>query len=46
VWGYVTEGESRLLDSHIRHLRAKIEPEPRSPRYLVTVRDVGYKLNP
>lgn len=46
VWGYVTEGESRLLDSHVRHLRAKIEPEPRTPRYLVTVRDVGYKLSP
>lgn len=46
VWGYVTEGESRLLDSHIRHLRAKIEPEPRTPRYVLTVRDVGYKLRP
>jgi two-component system alkaline phosphatase synthesis response regulator PhoP len=44
VWGYVTEGESRLLDSHVRHLRAKIEPEPRRPRYVLTVRDVGYKL--
>jgi two-component system, OmpR family, alkaline phosphatase synthesis response regulator PhoP len=44
VWGYVTEGESRLLDSHVRHLRAKIEPEPRAPRYLLTVRDIGYKL--
>jgi DNA-binding response OmpR family regulator len=44
VWGYVTEGESRLLDAHIRHLRAKIEPEPRAPRYLLTVRDVGYRL--
>ena len=44
VWGYVTEGDSRLLDSHVRHLRAKIEPEPRRPRYLLTVRDVGYKL--
>ena len=46
VWGYVTEGESRLLDSHIRHLRAKIEPQPRAPRHLLTVRDVGYKWNP
>jgi DNA-binding response OmpR family regulator len=46
VWGYVTEGESRLLDSHVRHLRAKIEPEPRAPRYLLTVRDIGYKLSP
>lgn len=45
VWGYVTEGESRLLDSHIRHVRAKIEPEPRAPRYLLTVRDVGYRLS-
>ncbi|HEV7216916.1 MAG TPA: response regulator transcription factor [Chloroflexota bacterium] len=45
VWGYVTEGESRLLDSHIRHVRAKIEPEPGTPRYLLTVRDVGYRLS-
>lgn len=45
VWGYVTEGESRLLDSHIRHVRAKIEPEPRAPRYLLTVRDIGYRLD-
>jgi DNA-binding response OmpR family regulator len=46
VWGYVTEGESRLLDSHVRHLRAKIEPEPHVPRYLLTVRDIGYTLRP
>lgn len=46
IWGYATEGESRLLDSHIRHVRAKIEFEPRNPRYLITVRDVGYKFNP
>jgi DNA-binding response OmpR family regulator len=45
VWGYATEGESRLLDSHIRHVRAKIEPEPGAPRYLLTVRDVGYRLS-
>jgi DNA-binding response OmpR family regulator len=44
VWGYEAEGDTRLLDSHIAHLRAKIEPDPGRPRYLQTVRDVGYRL--
>ncbi len=46
VWGYEAEGGTRLLDSHIAHLRAKIEPEPSRPRYIQTVRDVGYRLSP
>jgi DNA-binding response OmpR family regulator len=44
VWGYDTEGGTRLLDSHIAHLRAKIEPDSAGPRYIHTVRDVGYRL--
>ena len=44
VWGYEAEGGTRLLDSHIAHLRAKIEADPSHPRYIQTVRDVGYRL--
>lgn len=44
VWGYEAEGATRLLDSHIARLRAKIEPDPGHPRYIQTVRDVGYRL--
>jgi two-component system alkaline phosphatase synthesis response regulator PhoP len=39
-------GIDRTLDSHIRNLRAKIEPDPRNPRYIKTVYGVGYKLEP
>jgi DNA-binding response OmpR family regulator len=46
VWGYDAEGGTRLLDSHIAHVRAKIEPDPGHPRYIHTVRDVGYRFSP
>lgn len=36
----------RTVDSHIKNLRAKIEPEPRRPRYIATVHGVGYRLGP
>ncbi len=39
-------GIDRTLDSHIRNLRAKIEPDPHNPRYIKTVYGVGYKLEP
>jgi DNA-binding response OmpR family regulator len=44
VWGCDYFGDSRLVDVHIRRLRMKIEPDPASPTYLVTVRGTGYKL--
>jgi DNA-binding response OmpR family regulator len=44
VWGYDYFGDSRLVDVHIRRLRMKIEPDPASPMFLVTVRGAGYKL--
>jgi DNA-binding response OmpR family regulator len=44
VWGYDYFGDSRIVDVHVRRLRTKIEPEPASPRHLVTVRGLGYKL--
>jgi DNA-binding response OmpR family regulator len=45
VWGYEAGGGTRLLDSHIAHLRAKLEADPSRPRYVQTVRDVGYLLS-
>ena len=38
------EGIERTLDSHIRNLRHKIEPDPRDPKYIRTVYGVGYRL--
>jgi DNA-binding response OmpR family regulator len=47
VWGYESEiGYERTVDVHMRHLRQKLEPDPAHPRYLVTVRGVGYKFEP
>ena len=37
-------GDTRTIDVHVRHLREKIEYEPGTPRYLMTVRGVGYKF--
>ncbi len=45
VWGYDFAGDTRTVDVHIRWLREKIENDPASPRYLVTVRGFGYKLD-
>ena len=36
--------DERLVDVHVRRLRTKIEPDPANPRYVVTVRGMGYKL--
>jgi DNA-binding response OmpR family regulator len=44
VWGYGYFGDSRIVDVHVRRLRVKIEPDPSNPRYVVTVRGVGYRL--
>ncbi len=44
VWGYGYFGDGRLVDVHIRRLRTKIEPDPAKPRYVLTVRGLGYKL--
>lgn len=44
VWGYITETDTRTVDVHIRHLRKKIEADPANPRYIKTVRGVGYFL--
>jgi len=45
VWGYASDiGNDRTVDVHIRHLREKLEDDPAQPRWLVTVRGVGYKF--
>ncbi len=44
VQGYAYEGYERTIDSHIKNLRKKLEPDPDKPRYILTVRGVGYKL--
>jgi len=38
------EGYERTIDQHVKNLRHKIEPDPRQPRYILTVRSVGYKF--
>jgi DNA-binding response OmpR family regulator len=44
VWEYDYFGDSRLVDVHVRRLRAKVEDDPRDPRIIQTVRGLGYKL--
>ena len=44
IWGADYVGDTKTLDVHVKRLRAKIEPEPGSPQYLVTVRGLGYKF--
>jgi DNA-binding response OmpR family regulator len=42
--GYAYEGMGRTLDTHIRNLRQKIEPNPKKPTYIETIYGVGYRL--
>lgn len=44
VWGADYVGDTKTLDVHVKRLRAKVEPDPGNPKYLVTVRGLGYKL--
>jgi two-component system, OmpR family, KDP operon response regulator KdpE len=44
VWGPGYQGETHYLRVHVAHIRAKIEPEPSRPRYLITEPGVGYRL--
>ena len=45
VWGRGTFVTDRVVDNHIVTLRKKIEPEPSQPRYLVSVRSMGYRFD-
>jgi two-component system response regulator RegX3 len=44
VWGSDYVGDTKTLDVHIKRLRTKVEPDPASPRHIVTVRGLGYKF--
>ncbi|WAM34819.1 response regulator transcription factor [Caldicellulosiruptor morganii] len=44
VWGYEFDGDTRTVDVHIRFLRKKLEDDERNPRYIETVRGVGYRF--
>jgi DNA-binding response OmpR family regulator len=45
VWGYASDiGSDRTVDVHIRHLREKLEDDPANPRWIATVRGIGYKF--
>jgi DNA-binding response OmpR family regulator len=46
VWGPGHAGDPRTVDVHVRWLRSKIEQQPDAPAHLVTVRGVGYRLDP
>ena len=44
VWGIEWLGDTRTLDVHIRWVREKIEEAPSQPRYIQTIRGVGYRF--
>ena len=46
VWGYLNYPSTRTVDNHILRLRQKLEPDPSTPRYFLTVHGAGYKFVP
>jgi len=46
VWGWGFDGTTRTVDNYILALRQKLEADPGRPRHIVTVRQVGYRLDP
>ncbi len=44
VWGLDYVGDTKTLDVHIKRIRAKIEPDPSQPTYILTVRGLGYRF--
>ncbi len=45
IWGSDYVGDTKTLDVHVKRLRSKIEPDPANPKYLLTVRGLGYKFD-
>lgn len=45
IWGYEYFGETRTVDVHIRHLRQKLEEDDKNPKFIETIRGIGYKFN-
>ena len=46
VWDHGFFGDERIVDVHVRRLRTKVERDPSAPRLVVTVRGLGYRLDP
>jgi DNA-binding response OmpR family regulator len=44
IHGVAFESYERAIDAHVKNIRRKLEPDPRAPRYLLTVYGVGYRL--
>src|SRR5439155_20298897 len=44
IHGVAFDSYERAIDAHVKNIRRKIEPDPRSPRYLLTVYGVGYRF--
>ena len=44
IHGVAFEAYERAIDAHVKNIRRKLEPQPRSPRHLLTVHGVGYRL--
>jgi two-component system response regulator RegX3 len=44
IWGADYVGDTKTLDVHVKRLRSKLESDPANPRYLITVRGLGYKF--
>ena len=45
IWGYEYIGETRTVDVHIRYIRKKIEEDDKNPKFIETIRGVGYRFN-
>ena len=46
VWGYSGQGDRDLVRGLVSRLRAKVEPEPHTPHYVVTLLGIGYAFDP
>jgi DNA-binding response OmpR family regulator len=46
VWGYQNYPSTRTVDNHVLRLRQKLEPDPATPRFLMTMHGAGYKFSP
>lgn len=44
IWGECSSVDSRAADVHVQNIRRRIEPVPAAPRYVLTVRGIGYKF--
>jgi two-component system response regulator RegX3 len=46
LWWGLELSDTRTLDTHVKRLRQKIEDDPSNPRHLITIRGVGFRLDP